>query len=366
MKPANFLFALSLALCGCTVTRVVINNAPRPDDHKYEHRVALPRSAAPVCFAQSASAVSGIDTLLEDRNTCAFLVLQGDSLCYSYYDFGCCDTTQLCLFSGSKSFISTLIGIAIDQGFIGSSQDLLSDYLPCTAALISDSVRICDLLDMRAGFRENGYTTARLYYSPRVYRELAHVKPNRPHGEFHYSSLCTQLLTALLLQATGMEPADYLERNLWEPLRMVCDGYVCTDAAESGRILGFSGMCCTPEDALKLSVLYRDGGVFMGERVVSEQWIDECLNPKVMSDDKNGACYNRHWYVLVPGREFYAKGLFGQYLYVNRDTDTVIARFGVEQGSADWIEMFRMISDALSAPSEAGSRPCAESRSGDV
>lgn len=52
---------------------------------------------------------------------------------------------------------------------------------------------------------------------------------------------------------------------------------------------------------------------------------------------------------LSRGCEFFAKGLFGQYLYVNRDTDTVIARFGVEQGPTDWIETFREISGLLGA-----------------
>ena len=76
-----------------------------------------------------------MDTLFEDCDTYAFLVLQGDSLCYSHYDFGCCDSTPLCLFSVSKSFVSTLLGIAVDQGLIGSVQDLLSAYLPAAAAL---------------------------------------------------------------------------------------------------------------------------------------------------------------------------------------------------------------------------------------
>lgn len=349
MKHPCFIVILAVFMCGCTATRVVINNAPMLDDHKYVSRTELPRSLSPVVFARSVCDVSDMDTLMEDRTTCAFLVLQGDSLCYSYYDFGCCDTTQLCLFSISKSFVSTLIGIAIDQGLIGSERDLLSAYLPASAALASDSVRICDLLNMRAGFRENGYTTARLYYSPDVYRELSRMEPNRPRGEFHYSSLCTQLLTALLLETAREEPAEYLQTNLWEPLCMLYDGYVCTDSPRSNRIRGFSGICCTPLDALKLSVLYRDGGEFMGRRIVSREWIDKCLNPAVMSDDKEGACYNYHWYVLVPGREFFAKGLFGQYLYVNRDTDTVIARFGVEQGPTDWIETFREISGLLGA-----------------
>ena len=353
MKPASLLLALSLLSGGCTATRMVINNAPMPDDHKYMHKTEMPRSGVPVVFAESVHPVSEMDTLFEDCDTYAFLVLQGDSLCYSHYDFGCCDSTPLCLFSVSKSFVSTLLGIAVDQGLIGSVQDLLSAYLPAAAALASDSVRICDLLNMRAGFYENGYTTARLYYSPDVYRELSRMEPNRARGEFHYSSLCTQLLTALLLKVTGMQPADYMQLNLWEPLGMACDGYVCTDSAGSGRMLGFSGICCAPVDALKLSVLYRDGGEFMGRRIVSEQWIDECLNPKSMSDDKDGACYNHHWYVLVPGREFYAKGLFGQYLYVNRDTDTVIARFGAERGSTDWIEVFRTVSDRLGASNAA-------------
>ncbi len=352
MKSFPIFLSLAAVLCGCTVVRVVVNNAPRPDDHIYASGIVLPRSASPVGFARAESFCWPVDTLLDDQCTCAFLVMQGDSLCYAYYDFGCCDTTRLCLFSVSKSFISTLIGIAVDQGYINSPDDLLSEYLPESAALFADSVTVRDLLNMRTGFRENGYATARLYYTPRMSREMAHMACNRAPGEFHYSSLCTQLLTSLLEKATRTPACDYLRDNLWDPLCMLCDGYVCTDSPRGDRIKGFSGICCTPMDAMKLSVLYRDGGEFMGRRIVSEQWIDSCLNPGSMSMDKNGACYNYHWYVLEPGREFFAKGLFGQYLYVNRDTDTVIARFGIREGATDWIDVFRTVASALGGPQQ--------------
>lgn len=342
------------AISSCTATRILVYNAPQADDHKYLDKIPLPPSTAPVHFARNVEQNMEIDSLM-DETTCAFLVLQGDSICYSYYDYGCCDTTCLCMFSISKSFIGTLIGIAIDDSLINSAGDPIAAYLPCTAALIPDGISINELLDMRAGFHESGYTTARLYYCPDMTREIVHITGNRKRGDFHYSSMCTQLLSSLLEQASRQSAATYLADRLWEPLGMQKQGYVCIDSPKTDCIRSFYGICCTPMDALKLSVLYRDGGVFMDKRIVSEKWINSCINPTNMSNDKNGACYNHHWWVLVPGREFFAKGLLGQYLYVNRDTDTVIARFGVEKGGTDWIETFRIISENLGGKTKAGS-----------
>lgn len=324
-------------MCGCTTLRMFVFSIPTDRDTPLFCSDTLPVSYNPYRLATAHFAPSeAVDTMFEDLSTTAVIVVRGDSVVYSRYADGygpdtCCD-----MFSVTKSFVGALLGIAVGQGYL-SPTDLVSKYLPATGARLSDSVRVIDLVNMRAGIGESGYQTALLYYTPNLARNTATAYAEIPLGMFAYASRATQLLGYVIEAATGVPLTDYFIDNYWLPTRAANRGFWSVDSRRHHATRCFCGLCITPSEVVKLGMIYRDGGMLNGCRIVPQEWIERTLNPAVESADRNNSTYNCGWYIVRPDHEFMAQGFLGQILYVNRDTDTVVARFGKERASTDWV-----------------------------
>ena len=262
--------------------------------------------------------------------------MRGDSIIYSRFIEEFSLNTPTDLFSLSKSFIGALTGIAIEQGYIHSTSDSISKYLPEYSAILGDSARICDLLNMRLGMFEPHIHSARLYYTPNLCQTTARLHHNTPHGEYHYSSNATQILAFLIEQATGRPLEEYFIDNYWIPCASECEGFWSLDSKRHRNIRAFCGLCTTPAELLKLGMIYRDKGRLFGRQIVPAEWVEYTINPPYSADDREGATYHCQWYIVNPGQEFLGQGLMGQILYVNRTTDTIVARFGIQRGKTNW------------------------------
>ena len=328
---------ISLAT-SCTATRMLLLASPTIHDSRHTLNAILPTSDEPeeIPCRCTMYACPAIDTLFEDGHTAGIVVVRGDSIIYSRFDEGLSLHTPADLFSLSKSFVGTLAGIAIEQGYIDSIEDSVSRYLPACAALLGDSARICDVLNMRTGMFETHLATALLYYSDNLARALPYNHQNRPHGEYHYASAATQFLAAIIEQATGVPLERYFIDNYWVAIAPKDEGYWAVDSRSGLHTKAFCGLCITPAELLKLGMIYRDGGRYNGRQIVPEWWVTHTINPPYSSDDRQGTTYHCQWYIKKPGREFLGQGLMGQILYVNRTTDTIIARFGTRRGERDW------------------------------
>lgn len=328
---------------GCTTARMIVYNIPTNHDSELFYNIEFPavdsprRIATPLC-----EPCDSLDALFEDMYTSALVVMRGDSIVYSRFsDCGDIDT-RYDLFSMSKSYIGALLGIAISQGYL-KADDPLSKYLPAMAGRLSDSVRIIDLADMRGGIGETPYQTALLYYSPELSHSTAQLHSVLPLGMFSYASRCTQLLGYVLEAATGVPLDRYFMENYWIPTAPSTACYWSIDSPDSRNIRSFCGLSIATSEVLKLGMIYRDNGLFDGRRIVPDEWIATTLNPPSESSDRSNATYRCQWYVVRPDREFIAQGLLGQVMYVNRDTDVIVVRFGTGRGRIDWAEQLGRI-----------------------
>lgn len=274
--------------------------------------------------------------MLRRLGTDAFLVIVDDTVRYSYRPFAPC-----CLFSVTKSFVAATVGVAVDRGVLDLN-DRVAQCLPTDYGFDNSEVTIADLLDMRGGVSESQFQTAVVYYSADLDALMRHVRPSSDRS-FAYSNLTTQLLCRAVECRSGTRFDDFFEHNLWQPLSPAHCCRWSLDSERSRTIRAFGGLEMCAADAATLGLLYLNGGVVDGRRLLSESWIDHTINPLCSSTDRHNATYSRHWYVLRSGREFYAKGLFGQFVYVDCDSRTVIVRLGHREGKTDWIEMFRRI-----------------------
>lgn len=335
----------TLLIEGCTAARILTFNTPTIQDSKLFPAATLPASDTPFepLRRDYYCACPAIDTLFEDLYTTGIIVARGDSIIYCRFKGDYSADKNSDLFSLSKSFVGALAGIAIAEGHIASILDPMAKYLPECAKFLSDSTRVCDLLNMRGGIYETRWCTAQMYYTQNLHRTTIRSIRQHPHGEYSYANISTQLLANLIEQATGRNLIDYFVENYWLPSATKCEGRWTFDSRRHLGVRAFCGLSITPIDVIKLGMIYRDGGSLGGRQIIPTEWVSHTLNPPYTSNDRGGATYHCQWYIINPDTEFLGQGFMGQILYVNRATDTVVARFGVRRGKTDWTRTMQQI-----------------------
>jgi CubicO group peptidase (beta-lactamase class C family) len=302
---------------------------------------------------------AGFESLLGRTGTRAFLVVHQDRLVYERYLDGSDRQTRQTSFSVAKSFVSTLVGIAIAEGLIGGVEDPVTDYLPELAARDPRFERITlrHLLTMSSGIR---YWETDLpwpwsddtetYYGVDL-RDVARdgTRIERPPGQrWQYNNYHPLLLGMVLERATGMSVSDYMATRLWRPLGAEADATWNLDSERSGFEKMESGLNAAPVDYARFGQLLLHNGEWNGTRIVPKAWVRAAT--AVDTDTDPADFYQYFWWVDVerPGR-FYALGNYGQYIYVAHDADAVIVRFGRDWGvdNHSWLATFRGIADHL-------------------
>lgn len=299
------------------------------------------------------------DEFLRGTGTLGFVVLDDDLLVYERYFGGADRQTRQTSFSVAKSFLSTLIGIAIDEGLIGSVTDPVTEYLPELSERDPRFERITlrDLLTMSSGVRyeEQGLPLpwgddVDTYYGTDL-RDLglSATQIVRPPGqEWLYNNYNPLLLGLVLERATGTSVSDYMATKLWQPLGAEADATWNLDSEGSGFEKLESGLNATPADYARFGELFLHAGEWNGQRIVSEDWVREATAADVTTDPAGH--YQYFWWIDTqrPDR-FYALGNFGQYIYVAPDAGAVIVRNGRDWGVENdtWLSVFREVADQL-------------------
>ena len=299
------------------------------------------------------------EEFLRGTGTLGFVVLDDDVLVYERYFGGADRQTRQTSFSVAKSFVSTLIGIAIDEGLIGSVTDPVTDYLPELSEQDRRFERITlrDLLTMSSGIRYEEQSLplpwgddVETYYGTDL-RDLGLIATQivRPPGqEWLYNNYNPLLLGLVLERATGTSVSDYMATKLWQPLGAEADATWNLDSEGSGFEKLESGLNATPVDYARFGELLLHAGEWNGQRIVSENWVREATAADVTTDPAGH--YQYFWWIDTqrPDR-FYALGNFGQYIYVAPDAGAVIVRNGRDWGMENdtWLSVFREIADQL-------------------
>jgi CubicO group peptidase (beta-lactamase class C family) len=302
---------------------------------------------------------AGFDGYLQATDTLALVVVHKDRLVYERYFSGADRLTRQTSFSVAKSFLSTLVGIAIDEGLIGSIDNPVTDYLPELARRDPrfEQITLGDLLAMSSGLRyeEQGLPLPwgddiNTYYGTDL-RALALGEAEivgPPGAAWHYNNYNPLLLGMALERATGMSVSHYMATRLWQPLGVEVDATWSLDSEGSGFEKMESGLNAAPVDYARLGLLFLHKGEWNDARIVSEEWVRAATAADATGDPAED--YQYFWWVDVdrPGR-FYALGNFGQYVYVAPDADAVIVRFGRDWGvdNDTWVTTFRDIADRL-------------------
>lgn len=330
------------------------------DQHRFPARpIPAAGAASPLPAGGEVDLPAASDDLLRRTGTSSFLVVHHDRLVDERYFDGADRQARQTSFSVAKSVVSTLVGIAIDEGLVGSVEDPVTRYLPELAARDPRFGRVTlrDLLTMSSGLRyretelpwpwtDDTYT----YYGVDL-RDVAlnRTRVERPPGQqWQYNNYHPLLLGMVLERATGMPVSDYASTRVWRPLGAEADATWNLDSRRSGFEKLESGLNATPADFARFGLLFLHDGEWNGRRIVSRDWVRAATAADATTDPAE--FYQYLWWVDVerPGR-FYALGNLGQYVYVAPDADAVIVRFGRDWGIGNqaWLATFRDVADQL-------------------
>lgn len=285
------------------------------------------------------------EQLLQETGTAALVVVRDGTLCFERYWLTGGSTVPWLSMSVAKSFVSTLVGIALDEGHIKSLNDLISDYIPVEKGSAYDGVRILDVLQMSSGARWNEDYSDQDSDAMRMALAMSAdgsldrlvataVREHAPGTVCRYNSADTQALGSLLVHATGRTITDYMQEKLVEPLGFTNASYWLTDATD--REAAFAGLNLTARDYARLGQAYLNGGKWNGRQVIPEQYIAASTvasaphthpGKPLLSGNPMELGYGYQWW--IPKQQdgsFTALGVYNQFIYVQPNTQTVIVK----------------------------------------
>lgn len=351
---------LLLPLSSCKLGRFVIYNFADINDYKKFPSRELKSDSNKFRFQSSLKGQYpdtlklgdksfAFDDILENNQTVAFLIIKNDTIQYEKYFNGYNQENIVPSFSMAKSITSVLIGCAIEDKFIRSIDDPITNYVPNLKKNGFEAVTIRHLLQMTSGldFSESYVNpfgeAASFYYGRNLKNEITKLRlKQEPGTSFEYVSGNTQLLGSVLEAAlAGKSITQYFQEKLWTPLQMEYDGSWSLDKKREGTEKTFCCINARARDFAKIGRLYLNKGRWEGKQIVPENWIIE--STKV--DDSEGSVkeYQYQWWLPSTTGDFMAQGILGQYIYVNPSENVVIVRLGKNTGRIDWPELFTLL-----------------------
>lgn len=309
------------------------------------------------------------EAFLEKTNTTGLLVLRDGIVVHEEYRRGTTATDTLTSWSMAKSVVATLVAIALQEGRIRSLDDKAMDYVPELRDQAYGQARIRDLLRMASGVKfDETYDNRladihRVFYKTFIFNQpvdqaaAGYPAEDPPGTRFHYKSMDTQILSWVLRRATGQTLTAYAQSRLWEPLGMQDRGFWNTDF--HGNELGYCCLNISLRDYAKLGQLYLQQGQWNGRQLLPADWVREATKrPEPWLAAGNGypeRGYGYHWWVPKdPDQEFFANGVWGQTIFVDEKTRTVIVKTSVDPAfkanTAEMIAFMRGVVKGLDIP----------------
>lgn len=231
------------------------------------------------------------------------------------------------LYSLSKTFTSTSIGIASDMGLLDVEEriiDIFPDKCPDEISENLSQMKIKHLLSMNTGHK--ACVMPEMCFADDCAKAFLEQDVDfEPGTHFTYNTGATCMLGAILEKKTGMKLFDFAEKHLLAPLEIEGSYWntVKDGTAEAG--IGFHASC---DDILKLGILYLNKGEYNGKRVISEKWVQEASKP-ISNNSGNGNpdwCAGYGYQIWINAKEGYrGDGAFGQLCMVLPERDMAVA-----------------------------------------
>ncbi len=283
--------------------------------------------------------VPGIDQYMARQRAAGLVILQDGKVRLERYGLGFDAKGRWTSFSVAKSFTSTLVGAAVQDGYIKSLDDKVSQYIPGLRGSAYDDVSVRQLLMMSSGVKwnedyedpnadvakfNNAKPEGGLDATVSYMRKLPRAHP--PGEVWHYNTGETNLIGVLVSSATGKKLSEYLQEKIWQPAGMEAKA-TWLEGKTGHEIAG----CClqaATRDFARFGLFVLAGGQAGGKQIVPADWFAQATT-KQKDIGRPGKGYGYQWWTYDDG-SVAAQGIFGQGIFIDPKRKLVIA------SNADW------------------------------
>ena len=335
-------------------------------DSAFLHQ-ALPKGDGPATqFPQGTPAElpAEIDQWITDRSVTSLLILKDGALRHEDYFLGTTADDRRISWSVAKSYLSALFGIVLAEGAIASLDDKIIKYAPELAQSAYKDATIRNVLNMASGVEfDEDYLDpdSDINHMGRVlalgrkmddFTASIDTSFTAPGATWQYVSIDTHVIGMVIRGATGRSISELLTEKIIAPLGLEQDGYYVTDGVGVAFVLG--GLNFTTRDYARFGQMIANNGTWNGQQIVPQDWIAASTAPSAPTESGNQQ-YGYQWWMPSDARpgEFFARGIYGQYIYIDQPRNIVIVTNGADRGFRNFgvnrenIKMFRAIADKL-------------------
>ena len=310
-----------------------------------EHTWKIRLSSLPVNFTDRGKE-KNTAAMLEELQTTALVVVKDGSIVFEEYYKGTGKDDLRISWSMSKSFVSALTGLALARGDIESIDDPVTKYALMLKGSVYDGVPLRHVLNMASGIQfDEDYldpgsdinqmgTVLALGGSLDEFA-ADQTSSARPSGTaWQYCSIDTHVISMVLRAATGKTLQEYFVENLWSKIGASADAKYATDG--DGNAFALGGLNMRTRDYALFGELIRNQGRRGDEQIIPADWValstSQTAPPPpegggVSTEDGSSFGYGYQWWIPPNSDgEFFAVGVYGQYLYINPKAGIVIAK----------------------------------------
>jgi CubicO group peptidase (beta-lactamase class C family) len=281
---------------------------------------------------------AALDQVTEQRIALeSLLIIRNGAIVSETYYNGSDQDTPHALFSVTKSFIATLVGIAFDQGELnGLDQPVLALLPGRSYANLDDRKEVLsieDVLTMSTGLEWiEGDPAYRELYMGRDWVKNLLDRPvtEKPGERFNYCSGCAHLLSAILQEQTGMPTRKFADKYLFKPLGIT---ELRWEEDAQHIAIGGWGLSLTPRDMARLGYLYLQQGQWDGEQILSPGWIEAATTKHLPAGDRLD--YGYQWWIHREIPAYMALGRGGQTIFVAPELDLIVVTTANLNGGHD-------------------------------
>lgn len=305
-----------------------------------------------------------VDDWIAERDVTALVVLKDGKIVYENYFLGTEPDDRRISWSVAKSYLSALVGVLLDEGKIASLDDQVTQYAPDLMGTAYEGATIRNVLNMASGVTfDEDYLDKNsdinrmgrvIALGGKLDEFTAALKDSfaRPGDQWQYVSIDTHVIGMVIRGATGRTIPDLLSEKIITPMGLEFEPYYLTDGSGEAFVLG--GLNLTTRDFARMGQMFLQDGMYNGTQIIPAEWVAASTAPTAPTQ-ADAIGYGYQWWVPKGAAkgEFMARGVYGQYIYINQTDGVVIAtnaadrKFRNDGVSEQNVEIFRLISATL-------------------
>ncbi|WP_142784418.1 serine hydrolase domain-containing protein [Changchengzhania lutea] len=311
--------------------QIIKNATPQPWPNHKDYNIAKETEA--------------LNDINKSNGTVAFVIIKNDSIWFENYYDGFSEDSKSNSFSMAKSYVSGLLGKAIQEGYIKSLNQPVCDFLPTFCEGLAAKMTVGDLSSMASGtnWDEAYYSplsiTTRAYFDDDLEKVMLGLKAvEQPGGKFKYSSGDTQMLAMVIEKATGKKMYDYLTESFWKPLGSENQTLWQVDSEAHDLVKAYCCIASNAKDFARFGKLYKDHGKWKGKQILDSSFVAKSLKPRFPESPEYGYGW---WLKRINDKQFFMmRGHLGQYVIVEPNDNIIIVRLGHSKGSNKQVGAF--------------------------